>query len=179
MIPTLILSQNYISSVKVRQPYLIIEDEQKEKGHTKSKTLETKSKTLENKVLSLSWKVTGDTTSCPIEPWEHPHTLWKDIVGIGRLVVRQWPAKSWCHSLTQHSRWSLKLNVWCPSLAPEDMFFLSNSFTCYLLMKQCQLRTCRFLEGLAHSTLLGCNTLPLPAAGQAPHAGNYSAVDLQ
>lgn len=48
MIPTLIFSQNYISSVKVRQPYLIIEDEQKEKGHTKSKTLETKSKTLKS-----------------------------------------------------------------------------------------------------------------------------------
>lgn len=80
MIPTLIFSQNYVSSVKVRQSYLVTEDEQKEKGHAKSKT-------SENKVLSLSWKVMEDTTSCPVDPRVHPHTLWKDVAGIGRLVV--------------------------------------------------------------------------------------------
>lgn len=80
VIPTLIFSQTSISSVKVRQSYLITEDEQKEKDHAKSKT-------LESKVLPLSWKVTQDTTSCPVDPRVHPHTLWKDVAGIGRLVV--------------------------------------------------------------------------------------------
>lgn len=78
--PPLISSQNYMPSAKSKAVlHLVIEDGQKEKDQTKSP--------LENKYLFLSCKVTEDNTSSLTIPQVHPRTLWKDVLGRGRVVM--------------------------------------------------------------------------------------------